>query len=166
MSTKGVKEWADLSSFKECSKCKQTLPANLDYFSKNKRGKDNLHSICKECRNKQRREAYNQNKEHYNTKNLEYYYNNKEKWVLSNRKSCYKRKYNITIEQYNKILLEQNNKCKICGTENKEKYFHIDHNHKTGKIRGLLCCNCNLALGFIKDNSFILIKAINYLREY
>jgi hypothetical protein len=78
-----------------------------------------------------------------------------------------KRKYGITIEGYNLILKEQNFSCAICksGKPGGMGSFPVDHDHKTGKIRGLLCNQCNFGLGAFKDNEDILLKAINYLRK-
>lgn len=75
--------------------------------------------------------------------------------------------YGITLEEYDKILFNQNGKCKICGKENGKRYkrLHIDHNHATGKIRGLLCHSCNVAIGFLHDDPELLQRAIDYLNE-
>lgn len=79
--------------------------------------------------------------------------------------------YGITLEEYNAILLSQNNVCAICGKvnifnskfTNKRMSLSVDHNHETGKIRGILCNNCNRAMGLFGDDTEILYKAINYL---
>lgn len=77
-----------------------------------------------------------------------------------------KRYYNITLEEYDQMVGIQGGKCAICGGKNPNgKRLHVDHNHKTGKIRGLLCFECNTALGNMKDDIDILNKAITYLRE-
>lgn len=81
-------------------------------------------------------------------------------------KSC----YGITLEDYNNLLSKQKLKCAICGKNvlsNSKKFlkFNIDHDHNTGKIRGLLCTNCNRALGFFKDDIELLDKAIQYLQQ-
>jgi len=62
---------------------------------------------------------------------------------------------------------EQNFGCAICGITEEEtkKSFCVDHDHKTGKVRGLLCNNCNHGLGLFKDNTLFLARAINYLKE-
>ncbi len=67
--------------------------------------------------------------------------------------------------QYQNLLLEQNNQCKICGVEPDPdgRKLAVDHCHTTGKIRGLLCSNCNTALGLMYDNKDLLQKAIDYL---
>jgi len=74
--------------------------------------------------------------------------------------------YGITQEQYNQMFVDQNGLCAICGgSQNKGKYLEVDHNHITGKNRGLLCHLCNVGLGSFKDNEDNLIKAIKYLQR-
>jgi len=74
------------------------------------------------------------------------------------------RKYRITYNDYIKALKKQNNKCGICKQEFKEDNFYFDHNHKTKKFRGLLCSNCNLGIGLLKDNKKIINNAVKYLK--
>lgn len=79
----------------------------------------------------------------------------------SAKRSALKRSYGLTEEDYDKLYASQNGICKIC-----QNYFpklNIDHCHKTGKIRGLLCWNCNTALGKFKDSVELLSNAISYL---
>lgn len=73
-----------------------------------------------------------------------------------------KKNYNISKEQYYLLLKEQEHKCKVCKTEFNEKIC-VDHCHTTGKIRGLLCDNCNRGIGLLKDNKQILENAVLYL---
>lgn len=76
------------------------------------------------------------------------------------------KKYGMGLVDYNLMLEQQDNKCAICQREaSTEQYktFNIDHNHKTGEIRGLLCNNCNTGLGLFKDDVVLLNKAIEYL---
>jgi len=81
----------------------------------------------------------------------------------SRKNSKLKREYGITIEEYDKIVRIQKKRCKICGSE--VEILYIDHNHKTDEIRGLLCHNCNISLGLLKDNPMILYNCIKYLRR-
>lgn len=74
-----------------------------------------------------------------------------------------KRQYGISLEVYEAMVKEQNNQCAICKT-NKEK-FDVDHDHITGKVRGLLCHYCNVLLGQAFDNPDTLEKAATYLRR-
>lgn len=76
------------------------------------------------------------------------------------------RLYGLTLPEYEKILESQGGKCKICGL-NKEgefKSLSVDHCHKTGRIRGILCTRCNTGLGNFKDDIELLKKAIEYLK--
>jgi hypothetical protein len=80
-----------------------------------------------------------------------------------------KRNFNLTIEDYNKMVLDQNGVCKICGQPETSKVvtrLSVDHCHSTGKVRGLLCKSCNSALGQAKDNIDLLHKMIDYLKEH
>jgi len=71
--------------------------------------------------------------------------------------------HGITIEEYDKLLAAQNGICVICGLPPNSKKLSVDHNHETGKIRGLLCKSCNRALGLVYESVDILAKMINYL---
>lgn len=75
--------------------------------------------------------------------------------------------YGMSIDDYNLILKKQKYKCAICGKHESEqvKRLSVDHNHKCGSIRGLLCDACNRGLGFFRDNHKILSKAIKYLQD-
>lgn len=83
------------------------------------------------------------------------------------RRAVLKATYGLTIEQYDSILESQGNSCAICkiDTPSGRGRFHVDHNHITGEIRGLLCHHCNLALGNFKDDVPTLLNAINYLNK-
>lgn len=77
------------------------------------------------------------------------------------------RKYKLPIERYNQMLVEQDNKCFICGYDfgQKQGDIYVDHCHTTKQVRGLLCQNCNTGLGSFKDNTDALQKAIEYLKR-
>ncbi len=73
-------------------------------------------------------------------------------------------KYNMSFDQYMRMFKKQKGKCLICGGHNKKgATLYVDHNHKTDKVRGLLCRLCNFMLGFAKDNPDILRKCTAYL---
>jgi Autographiviridae endonuclease VII len=76
--------------------------------------------------------------------------------------------FRISINDYNTKLAEQGHKCMICGLAQGQsrRRLPVDHNHKTGKIRGILCHSCNSALGFVHEDINILYKMIEYLRYY
>jgi hypothetical protein len=145
---------------KICSKCKIKKPINEFYTDK--RAKDKAFSQCKKC-------IINQHKTPAGKKIKKNATNKYQKTLRgkeSHRNNRLKAKYGITLEEYNKILKSQGGVCKVCGTGDpggKYGIFHVDHNHKTGKIRGLLCNECNRGLGAFKDSIWSLIKAIWYL---
>lgn len=75
--------------------------------------------------------------------------------------------YGLTVEQYDAMLERQNHVCAICGKSEKSTskgVLSIDHNHTTGKVRGLLCDSCNRGLGYFYDNASFLHNAIDYLK--
>ena len=74
------------------------------------------------------------------------------------------RRYGLTQDQYEQLLLEQTNQCAICNQEFATTP-HVDHCHETGKVRGLLCRKCNSGLGMLKDNIDNLVRAITYLSK-
>jgi hypothetical protein len=74
-------------------------------------------------------------------------------------------RYGITEEQYQQLVTLQENKCAICKREF-VRTPHIDHDHTTGEVRGLLCYSCNGAIGNFKDNVKALQNAINYLEKF
>lgn len=89
-------------------------------------------------------------------------YREKRKQIVPNPKF---KKYNITPEDYDELYTKQNGRCAICNKTKEETLtpICIDHSHKTGKVRGLLCYSCNQGIGFFKDDIQLLQKAINYL---
>lgn len=90
---------------------------------------------------------------------------NPEKVKASWRERHLWRWYRLTIAEFDSLFLGQGSRCGICGSESPigQKHWHIDHDHSTGKIRGILCYYCNLLLGHAKDNTAILRAAIEYL---
>lgn len=127
-----------------------------------------------EEKKKYKREYYLKNqkkilkkKKKYNDKNKQYrskyYFKNK----IKSQELHLKNTYNLTVDEYNKIFQDQNGCCKICGkhqTEFKAK-LAVDHCHKTGKIRGLLCNNCNRGIGHLKESILLLKNAIKYIND-
>ncbi len=126
----------------------------------------------------------------YRKKNLDYYkdyhkeYNlvhgkalrvkNRDKMSFSKKKSMLKKKFGLSIEQYEDILLKQDGVCAICfrpelssnRISGRPDSLCVDHNHKTGKMRGLLCRRCNRSIGLFDDSPELLIQAFRYLMEH
>lgn len=80
-------------------------------------------------------------------------------------------KYNLTLEQYAEMHKVQGGACAICGYPESRLRLGkllplvVDHDHKTGRIRGLLCCDCNTSIGKMKDNPEILRAAASYIER-
>lgn len=99
---------------------------------------------------------------HRNSLSLHWYHNNKD----YHRNFRFKKKFGITLEDYNVMLDKQDYKCAICREKkvySRRKYLSVDHCHKTGRVRGLLCDACNLGLGKFNDNPDLLVRAVTYL---
>jgi len=89
---------------------------------------------------------------------------NPEKRKAIGRRAHMKEKYGITPEQWDQMLADQDSRCAICRTDNPGKRsWHVDHDHETGAVRGLLCNHCNLLLGHASDDTDVLLAAIAYL---
>ena len=131
---------------KKCSSCKE-LKA-LDLFSLAKGRKHGRHHVCKSCVSIRMQE-----------------YNAKPEVKLRHRNWILKTRYGISNEEYDRLLVSQDGRCKICSGLNKNQTFHVDHDHETGMIRGLLCNGCNTGIGLFRDNPEFLTKAALYLTE-
>lgn len=92
-----------------------------------------------------------------------------EKRLEYKRDRLLEEKYGLLAGEYRRLYNSQEGRCKICGTTEAHKRvkrrFAVDHCHKTGKVRGLLCNKCNVGLGMFEDNIESLISAISYLKE-
>jgi len=155
-----------------CQNCEELLTDD-NWSDSNKKHKRYICKTCWNSRQKQYTENskskdpnFNQKKKERTKKWIEGF--SEERKLLESRKrynSWLKRTYKISIEDYNNILLKQDNKCSICGIDKPSGMgtFHVDHDHFTGKVRGLLCHHCNFLLGNCKENIEILEKAKNYL---
>ena len=100
------------------------------------------------------------NKEKINTRQRQYYKNNDKKVKEYNLK----RLYNLSHDDWLRLWKSQDGKCAICGKSFRNpSNAYVDHNHKTEKIRGLLCLQCNSGIGFFNDDPGLMAGAIKYL---
>lgn len=107
-----------------------------------------------------------------NHREAERKYRQTEKYIQKRRGREYKARYGLSMEEYQQMLADQNGVCAICSlpetsynTRGTIKPLCVDHCHKTGKVRKLLCNACNQVIGRADDNIAILEKAIEYLKE-
>jgi hypothetical protein len=143
-----------------CSKCKETKSVNK--FSKDARTPKGHRSHCKDCVRlmdveRNARPGVMDRKKIYSAL-----------WRSRHpgriRETKLLDKYGIRVEQYEEMFRDQYGKCAICGSTQKN-VFHVDHDHETGIVRGLLCMKCNLMIGYAKDNPENLIAAAQYLKN-
>lgn len=71
--------------------------------------------------------------------------------------------YGLDIKEYRRLLREQGGACAICGKKPEKRDLGVDHDHKTKRVRGLLCIKCNLAVGWLEENTLRLKEAMEYL---
>lgn len=142
---------------KTCSVCSKEK--SLDEYYNYKATKDGKSYRCKDCDDIARRK---------------WSITNPKKAKASARERQLKHKYGITLKEYEELLEKQGGCCAICKTPrnrtsgtNEEKWnYSVDHNHETGKVRGLLCNQCNRGLGMFLDDKNILLAARDYLEWY
>lgn len=104
-------------------------------------------------------------KEYNRERGRKYYHNHKKERTKANRNNVLKRTFGITLSDYYKMVSHRGNTCDICHNPPSGRGgLHVDHCHKTGRIRGLLCSKCNQGLGLFSDNLSLLNKAIWYLQ--
>ena len=146
--------------YKICSKC--NIKQKLINFHLNC---GRRRSDCKKCVSEYSRSYREKNKEIIKKKKKKYHI---EKPYIK-RRSYLKTEYGLSMEDYDKMFKLQKGKCKICKVSHPKnishKHLYVDHCHKTGKIRGLLCRGCNFAIGEMEDNILFFKNAINYLKE-
>lgn len=143
---------------KTCTKCKSCKP--VADFGKHRKAKDGLSWVCKECNNANSRKWAEANKDRVKR----YRQDNMSKLVEQNKWRRYERDFGLTKEVYAAMLEAQNSACALClGSFG--RFPHVDHCHASGKVRGLLCSNCNTALGLVRDRIEVLERMIGYLKR-
>jgi Recombination endonuclease VII. len=146
---------------KRCKKCNEIKL--LSEFYERRPSKDGYAYRCKKCLTEYGKERYRENSESYKKRQNNYYAKNKKQIRQKAREHLFK----ISEEEYSILYQLQKGECAICGVKESEMQFNlaIDHNHKTGEIRGLLCRHCNSGIGFLKENIDIFKKAILYILQ-
>jgi 23S rRNA G2069 N7-methylase RlmK/C1962 C5-methylase RlmI len=153
---------------RKCRRCKANKSVNE--FSRHKKRKDgswSLRANCKPCNVLAVGEWYQKHKAHSRRQMRERYQNRADVRERV-RNEGFKRTYGITVDQYNKMLAVQKNKCAVCNKDQKlfERRFDIDHCHETGTVRGLCCIRCNRGMGLLQDNPQLLRAAADHIEKY
>ena len=130
---------------KKCKQCGRIKP--ITEFQKDKTKKDGVRPECKSCTSENRKKNYD---------------------FETRRKHELNRKYENGHEEYKRLFEEQQGKCAICNSPENGRYksLSVDHCHDTGKIRGLLCNNCNRGIGLLQDSCKVVGTALQYLKEH
>jgi len=162
---------------KICAKC--DLEKDLSLFHKDNRSDDKLTAWCGDCNNLQSRTYRQVNKEKHRAASKRWYEANKEhdaKRTKAYRKASpdklrawhVRTKYGLTPEQYNAMLIAQNDSCAACNTPRSEmeREICVDHNKKTNVVRGLLCHGCNTAFGLLKEDERTIMRLLEYARKH
>lgn len=134
------------------------------YYEENKEKWQEYADDYKEEKNRRRRERYANDPE-YRKKCLEASKNRSKRSRINTR---LKSSFGIDIEDYEKMLEDQNGVCAICGAKHadvRKHRLHVDHCHETEQVRGLLCSNCNMGLGKFQDDLQLLKNAVAYLEN-
>ena len=126
---------------KRCPDCRLTKP--LEEFPRNRNSKDGRHAYCKPCHNARTAET-------------------RQRLYGGGRHYHLKRRYGIGADDFDRMVADQGGVCLICERPDPE---HVDHDHVTGKVRGILCFNCNGGLGQFKDDIDALLAAAAYLER-
>lgn len=124
---------------RRCPRCGKTKP--VDEFVRSRASRNGFHGYCKPCFNVATRRS-------------------REDLHGSNRNFFLKRRYNVSEEEVGRLITRQGGKCAICR---EGEARHLDHDHTTGTVRGVLCFNCNRGLGYFEDGIRQLFNAIDYV---
>jgi hypothetical protein len=170
------------SELKTCSTCKESKPKS-EYGVITSR-KDGLAGQCKPCRRASGKKWRDGNREHVRNLNNAHYSKHREERKAKQREynrlfpekafaHKLRRDYNLSVEDFERMHADQDGKCAICknpeirmGSGGKVRRLNVDHNAVTGKVRQLLCCDCNTGIGLLRHSTDILNEAISYLERH
>ena len=151
---KPLTEFYDWKTEQRKNMCRMCIRAQMREWRKENPDRVRIHASKSDKKNRSRVNAY-----HRKWSKAE---SSKEKHLARHLR----RKYCLTIDDYDEMLKRQGGVCAICGTDQtgKDGRFNVDHCHRTGRVRGLLCKKCNLGIGLLGDGDF-LEEAIEYIRQ-
>ena len=146
-----------MSETKKCPKCGETKPRTE--FYKNAARSGGISTYCKVC------------EKTYSRVKIQKYRRSRQ-GKRSQANTSLKRRVGFTLDEYDVMFMAQGGVCAICGKPEMRKYngiptrLCVDHDHETGKVRQLLCIKCNFVVGLIDEDTDILLKASEYLRQH
>jgi Recombination endonuclease VII len=142
---------------KTCRECRERKP--LEDFPLQPGGRDGRHPLCKPCRAAQERLRYQRQRDAILERRR-----NDGSWRRRARWRYFERTYGLERHDYESMYVAQRGCCAIC--ELRPARLVVDHDHRTGRVRGLLCSNCNFALGDFEDDPYRCIAAGAYLDRF
>ncbi len=139
---------------KKCNKCGVDLL--LECFQPDKKKSFGVHGTCKKCHSIYAKKRRDENQLNPILREQE---------RQRSRDKMFRHRYGLTTDDYNQRVISQGNLCGVCTKAPKtSRHLVVDHCHETGKIRGLLCDGCNVAIAIL-DNKELLVKALAYLKR-
>lgn len=144
---------------KRCNTCLTWKPLDDFYKSRNRTtGRVTYTAACRPCHNQititSKKAKRSEDVELVRARERRVH----KRWML--------KRFGLTEADFDRMLVEQDNRCAICRSESPKRHrWHIDHCHKTDRVRGLLCSECNLGLGKFKDSADVVQRAADYLRK-
>ncbi len=145
------------------------LELEMGSFGPNKKYKDKTSRVCLDCKREKEKRWNNHSPKYrrewrraWKIKDPEAYEKNEFKFRM--------RKYGLTAQQYEEMVVAQNGRCAVClqppaATNSKNQRLFVDHDHDTNEVRGLLCHGCNATLGLMRDRHDWLVRASLYLQK-
>ena len=150
---------------KICTNCNQHKPITEFYQAKiNKNGSICYQGRCKSCMNVKQLERYHMLPIELKRKRAKLTYDKLGFKYFKNGRLF--RNYGITLDEFDIMYKNQNGKCHLCQDEIIGREVKVDHCHMTGKVRKLLCHQCNTSLGLLKEDPELFYRAAEYLKEY
>jgi hypothetical protein len=160
---------------RQCSKCGVEQP--LENFYRAAGGRDGRRGECIACFKAYREARYPEVREQAIARAKAWQAANRERHLANQRErrsrpefkakaraDHLRRKFGITLDTYDEMLAEQGGVCAICERPRRDDIsLHVDHEHETGRVRGLLCFRCNNALGDFEDDAVLLLRAADYV---
>jgi hypothetical protein len=162
---------------KKCRKCGEEKPLDMFYMMKGMR--DGHRNECKACSLAAKHENYSRNRDREIARVKKWQQENRDRHLERQRRrrqdpevkrreraGHLKRKFGISLEDYDRLLAEQHGGCAICGDPPEPgTHLHVDHDHEDGRVRGLLCVRCNNGLGQFKEDDALIDEAAAYARR-
>ena len=151
---------------KTCKACKVEKPLD-DFHTYKIKGCSGYRGVCKPCDHKKQKAYYDENKDRITKNNKVRYLKNKAEGKIQayHKNRHLVKTYGITVGEWEDLFDAQGRSCAICKDGDIKGHWCTDHDHNTGKVRGILCQGCNTLIGMAKDHPQVLLDAKAYLEE-